>query len=80
MQVKRLGAGVFTIEDFLSPQECAAFIERSELIGYSEAAIRTENGDELLKDARNNDRIILDDFDLAASLYERAKQQLPNEK
>ena len=80
MQVKRLGAGVFTIEDFLSPQECAAFIERSELIGYSEAAIRTENGDELLKDARNNDRIILDDFDLAASLYERAKQQLPNEE
>jgi hypothetical protein len=77
MQVNRLGAGVFTIEKFLSPNECAQFIAESESLGYEEAAIRTEDGDRLYKDARNNDRIIFDRRELAAKLYERALPALP---
>jgi len=79
MQINRLGAGIFTIRDFLSPHECAGFIAQSESIGYSEAAIRADDGDRLYKDVRNNDRIGLDDPALAASLYDRARPFLPQE-
>ncbi len=80
MQLNRLGAGIFTIDEFLSAKECANFIEQSESMGYSEAAIRTEDGERLFKDARSNDRIIFDNYDLASSLYARAKVLLPNEE
>lgn len=79
MKVNRLGAGVFTIENFLTPSECAEFIAESEALGYEEAAIRTEDGDRLYKDARNNDRIIFDKRELASSLYQRARPLLPAE-
>ncbi|AKJ30818.1 2OG-Fe(II) oxygenase [Caldimonas brevitalea] len=79
MQVTRLGAGVLTIDGFLSPEECTALIVRSEAMGYSEAAIQTDDGDRLYKEARNNDRIIFDDNELALKVYERAKPCLPAE-
>lgn len=60
LRVNRLGAGVFTIEQFLAPVECAGFIAASEALGYDEASIHTEEGDRLYKDARNNHRVIVD--------------------
>jgi predicted 2-oxoglutarate/Fe(II)-dependent dioxygenase YbiX len=80
MHVNSHGAGVFTIESFLSPAECAQYIAESEAVGYEEAAIKTDEGDRLYKDARNNDRIILDSQTLAASLYRRALPHLPPEQ
>ncbi|HEY0062655.1 MAG TPA: 2OG-Fe(II) oxygenase [Telluria sp.] len=77
MRVTRIGAGIFIIADFLSPQECADFIAQSEAIGFSEAVISTAGGDVLIKDARNNDRILHDDADLAARLFARALACLP---
>jgi predicted 2-oxoglutarate/Fe(II)-dependent dioxygenase YbiX len=79
MQINHLGAGVFTIPDFLSGPECDEFIAQSEKTGYSEAAIRTEDGERLYKEARNNDRIIRDDHELALALYERARPLLPQQ-
>ena len=79
MQIHRLGAGVFTIDGFLSADECTALIAQSEKRGYSEAAIRTETGERLYKDARNNDRIVFDDQPLAADLFLRAQPLLPAE-
>lgn len=79
MQIHRLGAGIFTIESFLGADECATLIAQSEQRGYSEAAIRTEDGERLYKDARNNDRIVFDDPELAATLYRRACPLLPQE-
>lgn len=77
MEVHRRGAGVFTISAFLSPAECASFIDSSEERGYSEAGIRTEDGELLYKEARNNDRVVFDDEALAQFLFDRAKPQLP---
>jgi predicted 2-oxoglutarate/Fe(II)-dependent dioxygenase YbiX len=79
MQINRLGAGVFTIDAFLSTDECTTLIVQSEKRGYSEAAIRTEDGERLYKDARNNDRMVFDDHELAATLYQRACPLLPQE-
>ena len=77
MTTRSYGAGVFAIAGFLTPQECAHFIATSEANGYSEAAVRTDDGERIYKDARNNDRIIFDDPALAAMLYERALPHLP---
>lgn len=79
MKIHRLGAGVFTVEQFLSEGECAAHIARSESLGFQEAAIRTADGERLYKDARNNDRVIVDDPELARSLFGRAAHFLPTD-
>ncbi len=74
-----MGAGIFTIDDFLSEQECAVFIERSEGEGYVAAGIRVDGEEQFLKDVRNNDRVIWDDPALAALLFKRAGPLLPQE-
>lgn len=68
---------IFAIKDFLSPSECLAHIERAERIGFAEAPITTSLGFMLNKDVRDNDRVMLDDPDLAASLWERAAVYMP---
>jgi hypothetical protein len=75
----RYGAGIFTIDNFLLPRECIAYITQAEQIGFEEAVISTDAGDRIMKDARNNDRILHDDPDLAATLFERALPWLPAE-
>lgn len=79
MQVERLGAGIFTIRGFLSAEECASFIETSEARGYGEAGIRVDDEEQILKEVRNNDRVIRDDPGLARSLFDRARPALPPE-
>lgn len=79
LQAHALGAGIFTIGGFLSPGECARYIADSEGLGYEEAAVRTDDGELLYKDARNNDRIIFERQELAATLFERARPALPAE-
>jgi prolyl 4-hydroxylase len=66
------GRQTFVIRDFLAPDECTRFIERSEEMGYSEAPITTFAGFVVRKDVRNNARVIWDDVDLAATWWERA--------
>lgn len=72
-----VGAGIFTIDGFLTPGECMHFIELGEQIGFSEAVVTTDDGDQLLKEARNNDRILYDNAELARSLFARALNFLP---
>jgi prolyl 4-hydroxylase len=79
MHINQYGAGVLTIEDFLSIDECAHYIELSEKIGYEASEIDTLTGMRRLEEARNNDRIIYDKPELAALLYERARPHLTEE-
>lgn len=67
------GEAVFTISEFLTPQECAQFIAQGEAIGFGDALL----GGEVVKDFRDNDRATLDDAALAVRLFERAKEHLP---
>ena len=71
------GEAVFVIHDFFSPAECEAAIARSEQAGFEEATITTGGGAVMNKGVRNNARLILDDGDLAADLFERARPLLP---
>lgn len=77
--ITRCGAGIFTIDNSLLPQECADLIAWSEQIGFEEAVISTDEGDRIIKDARNNDRILHDNPALAAALFARALPWLPPE-
>ncbi len=61
------------IHGFLTGDECDDLIARSEAIGYEAATV----GDVLLTQMRNNARVILDDPDLAATLWDRAKPLVP---
>src|SRR5205085_3575399 len=73
------GDTVFVVRGFLSPQECADFIAQSEERGYEDAPITTGSGFAMRKDIRDNDRVMIDDPALAASLWERAAPLVPAE-
>lgn len=64
---------VLVIHDFLSGEECAALIRRSESLVYDTGTV----ADVVLEDVRNNERVLLDDVTLAAALYRRAEPFLP---
>ena len=67
------GDAIFTVSDFLTPEECNSFIAQSEATGFGDALL----GGEVVKEFRDNDRLILDDVALAERLFERAKEHLP---
>ena len=67
------GNRVFAIHDFLSGEECAALVRRSESLGYELAKVNNEVDEQF----RNNQRVLLDDPTLAAELFLRARPFLP---
>lgn len=77
LEAQGLGAGVFTIAGFLSPAECTHAIARGEALGYEAAAVNTDRGARIMRDVRNNDRVLFDDPAWALSLFERARPLLP---
>jgi predicted 2-oxoglutarate/Fe(II)-dependent dioxygenase YbiX len=68
---------VFTISNFMPPDECAQYINLSENNGYGDAPITTASGYVLRPEVRNNARVILDDPALAVSLWQRIAPFVP---
>ena len=71
------GEAVFVIRKFLTPQECDAFVARSEEAGFEDATITTAAGSVMNKNVRDNSRLMQDDPALAALLWKRAEPFLP---
>jgi len=71
------GDDIFVIRGFCTPKECREFTALSEQAGYGDAPITTATGFEMRKDIRDNARVVLDDPELAARLWKRAKPLLP---
>jgi predicted 2-oxoglutarate/Fe(II)-dependent dioxygenase YbiX len=69
--------GIGTIDDILNAAECAEHIDSSEHAGFGAAPIITAFGEAVVSDVRNNSRVMLDDFALAARIWERASEHLP---
>ena len=67
-----------TIDDLLSPEECAALIARVEAEGPQIAPISRASGAVVDLATRNNTRVLFDDPVLARLLFERARPRLPN--
>ncbi|HJZ54153.1 MAG TPA: 2OG-Fe(II) oxygenase [Gemmataceae bacterium] len=68
---------VFVIRGFLSPAECEQYIAQSEAAGYGDAPINVFGGQVVDKGMRNNDRVMIDDPKLAATLWERLQPFVP---
>ncbi len=73
-----LGNEIFTLDNILSPEECAEYITLTENIGYADAPINTIRGFEIRPDIRNNQRVILDDQERAFDLWQRVSNYIPS--
>ncbi|WP_375505236.1 prolyl hydroxylase family protein [uncultured Nostoc sp.] len=73
-----LGNEIFTLDNILSPKECAKYITLTENIGYTDATINTIRGFEIRPDIRNNQRVILDDQERAFDLWQRVSGYIPS--
>jgi hypothetical protein len=65
-----------TIAGFFSADECDAYIRLGEATGFEEAPITTSRGMIMMKDVRNNDRVLIDDPARAQALYQRLSEHL----
>jgi predicted 2-oxoglutarate/Fe(II)-dependent dioxygenase YbiX len=71
----------FTLDNFLTPSECEAWIATSEELGYkSEAPITTAFGFRNRPDIRNNARVIADRAEWASELWARFEPCAPRTK
>ncbi len=73
-QLNRISDDIFTVAEFFSSEECAAYIQLSEEFGYESAPITTSFGPQQRPDVRNNMRAMFDDVDRADGLWQRASQ------
>ena len=65
---------IFVIEDFLSATECDELIEKANEIGFEEAKVQVGEGKQsMMKNVRNNERILYPDPQLAEDLWQRAR-------
>ena len=79
LQARELVPGsIWTIDNFFSPEECAALIAQSEESGFEEALVTTSFGAMRRPEVRNNDRVIWDDKALAARLWQRLQPLAPS--
>ena len=69
---------IWTIPGFWDRMACFEMIKRSEAMGYDEATVNTARGARVVKDVRNNDRVIFTDEALAIKLWEEARAFIPN--
>lgn len=72
-----LNDSVFTVENFLTPEECQKYIRISEDFGYEDALVSSPRGQVLRKDLRNNERVMFQNEEIAAWLWERASDFVP---
>lgn len=71
MRVEHHSPRAFSIEGFLGPAECAALIDVAEGHGFDAAAVRTTSGPQMMKNVRNNDRVIVDAPQWVSVLWRR---------
>jgi prolyl 4-hydroxylase len=69
----------WTVDDVLSPGECAAMIGRIEAMGPKLAPISRAEGPVIDTGTRNNTRVMFDDPAFASLLFERLRPRLPAE-
>jgi predicted 2-oxoglutarate/Fe(II)-dependent dioxygenase YbiX len=72
-----LAESIFTVDDFLTKQECLEYLVLSEKLGFEAAKVNTTKGARLVPSVRNNSRVFYSDEELAQRLWQRAKPFIP---
>ncbi|WP_165822033.1 2OG-Fe(II) oxygenase [Hymenobacter edaphi] len=75
----QLAESIFTVDDFLTRQECLHYLALSEQLGYEAAKVNTTKGARLMPAVRNNSRVFHRSEELAQKLWERARPFIPAE-
>ncbi len=79
MNKVELHSDVFTIEGFLSDNECINWVNKIDKIRFEEAMIQTSGGRQVInKQVRNNERHLFFDEELANALWDRLKPYCPD--
>lgn len=68
---------IWTIENFLSEEECQNLIFFSENKSYQEATVSLKSGAKMMKNIRNNERVIYEDTQLAQKYWQKLKDFCP---
>jgi predicted 2-oxoglutarate/Fe(II)-dependent dioxygenase YbiX len=79
MKYTRITDSIFTVEDFLTRQECLENIVLSEKVGYELAKVNTAGGSRVRTDIRNNNRAFYKSEELAQTLWEKAQPFVPSQ-
>ncbi|MFT5127674.1 MAG: hypothetical protein ACI8W8_001280 [Rhodothermales bacterium] len=61
---------IYTVSELFSPERCDELMSLSENMGYTDAPITTMHGPVMRPDIRNNQRVILDDYELADEIWD----------
>lgn len=69
---------IWTIEQFLTIEECEELIKLSETIGYQEAEVSLSSGAKMMKGIRNNYRLLYENADLANQYWQKLKIFCPD--
>jgi hypothetical protein len=77
MERVEVGHGIVVVRDVLSATECEALIARAEAMGFEPATINTRSGAKRDEQTRDNDRVMMDDADLASDLWKRVAAHVP---
>ena len=68
---------IWTIEDFLTKEETQNLIFFSENKSYQEATVSLKSGAKMMKNIRNNERLIYEDEQLAQKYWEKLRDFCP---
>lgn len=67
------GKDIFVLENVITDEQCDYLIQKSEGIGYHEATVFTGTQHKLIKGVRDNMRVIIDDFEMAETIWENVR-------
>lgn len=70
---------IFELQDILTLEECSEWINRIQDAGPEPAPINTPRGTAIVDQIRNNRRVIFDNFEWANDLFQRVKDEVPQE-
>ncbi|OMQ12592.1 2OG-Fe(II) oxygenase [[Flexibacter] sp. ATCC 35103] len=70
---------IYTINNFLTIDECNKLIEKSEQVGFQEAEINIDGAQTMMKMVRNNERIMYQDDDYASFLWKKLQPHVKSE-
>lgn len=77
MNLEKHNDQIWTIHNFLTPEECTALIVSSEQMGYTEAEVSLPGGTKMMKGLRNNYRLLLQNSQLADELWRKLQAFCP---
>lgn len=76
-ETRWLSDQIFTLPGLLSARECAELIAWAEGQGFDEAPVSTAGGPKMMRDVRNNTRVMCDDPARTAWLWGKLAPRLP---